>query len=298
MSREEWTFERVAGSFGFTEGPVWDGSGIIFSDLEASTIRRYDRESETAEVVAEGTNGGNGLKFGPDGRLYVCESEAHRVCRYELDGTRTVVADEFGGTPLNAPNDLAVDGAGDVWFSDPNYGDEERPLAHRSVYRVDPADPDDLQRVTEDTTQPNGLLVSPDGGTLYVAQSDYRADEPTELRAYPIRPDGTLGAYEVLHNFHPHRGIDGMCFTAGGDIVAAAGWPQSGPGAMLYVFEPSGRVRSTHPFPERGGKPTNCAFGGPDRSILYVTCSEGLLFRARTRLTGLRDAPDTPRLPW
>ena len=104
-------------------------------------------------------------------------------------------------------------------------------------------------RVTFDTTAPNGLLLSPDNKTLYVAQSKYGDDQKRELRAYPINDDGTVGPYQVLHNFYPHRGIDGMCLDTEGNIVATAGWEVSGPGAMIYVFAPNGRVLETHPVP-------------------------------------------------
>src|SRR5690606_28151575 len=152
-------------------------------------------------------------------------------------------------------------------------------LDHESVYRLDPQ-PDGSWRtirMTYDTTAPNGLLVTPDMATLYVAQSKYGEGEKRELRAYPILPDGSLGAYEVLHNFYPHRGIDGMCFDEDGNIVATAGWELSGPGGMIYVFAPNGRVLETHPVPV--DRPTNCTFGGADLRTLYVTSIDGQLLR-------------------
>lgn len=88
-------------------------------------------------------------------------------------------------------------------------------------FRADPQ-PDgtwQVVRVTYDTTSPNGLLLSPDNTTLYVAQSKYGVGQQRELRAYPIMADGSVGAYQVLHNFYPHRGIDGMCLDTEGDLV-------------------------------------------------------------------------------
>jgi gluconolactonase len=142
--------------------------------------------------------------------------------------------------------------------------------------------------MTRDTTKPNGILVSPDQKTLYVAQSEYGEQARRELRGYPIGPDGTLGPYRVLHNFHPHRGIDGMCLDADGNIVATAGWEQSGPGPMIYVFAPSGRVLETHPVP--ADRPTNCTFGDADLQTLYVTAS-ACLYRARMNRAGCRLYP-------
>ena len=289
-----WEFEVVAGPFGFTEGPAWDGEALLFSDIPAGRILRFDPRSGETSVYREGTNEGNGLMFDAAGRLYGCQGGAgrshpgRRVVRYEQDGGVTVIADRFEGKRLNSPNDLAFDPQGRLWFSDPRYGEtrDDLELGHESVFRADPQ-PDGswkLLRMTRDTTRPNGLLVSPDGTTLYVAQSEYGADRKRELRAYPIREDGTPGEHAVLHNFYPHRGIDGMCLDAEGNIVATAGWDQSGPGSMIYVFAPSGRVLETHPVPF--DRPTNCTWGGPDLTTLYVTVATGHLLAARTERTG------------
>ena len=288
-----WEFERVAGPFGFTEGPVWDGETVLFSDMPSATIRRYDPESGDCEVFAEETGAANGLKFDGRGRLYACEMVGRRVVRY-TDGSVETVADRFEGDRFNSPNDLAIRGDS-LWFTDPDYATDWEPddkaldLDHRSVYHVDLSEGNRLARVTDDTTQPNGILVSPDGGALYVAQSDY--DGPAELRAYPLRDDGSVGEHAVLHNFAPHRGIDGMCLDEDGNIVATAGSAESGPGPMLYVFTPAGRVLETHPVPDP--LPTNCAFGGPDLDALYLTGGSGHLFRAETDRTGLLGAPET-----
>jgi len=160
-------------------------------------------------------------------------------------------------------------------------------LDHESIFRLDASgDGYDITRITFDTTRPNGLIVTPDVKTLFVAQSDYGPDVKQELRAYPILEDGSVGDHEVVHNFYPHRGIDVMRLDAEGNIVATAGWAQSGPGPMIYVFSPQGRVLETHPIPE-GISPTNCAFGDADLTSLYVTGNEGSLFRAETDRRGM-----------
>ncbi|WP_435320937.1 SMP-30/gluconolactonase/LRE family protein [Haloarchaeobius sp. TZWSO28] len=287
-----WNFQRVAGPFSFTEGPVWDGDGVLFTDLRSNKIERYDPEANTCTTRFTDTNAGNGLKFGPDSRLYVCEGDAHRVACYEPDGSRTTVVSEYEGKRLNAPNDLAFDAHGRLWFTDPDYNDRDGlELGHESVYRVERSESGDwtIDRATIDTTRPNGILVSPDCTELYVAQSKYGVDNDRELRSYPIEPDGSLGEYATLHNFYPHRAIDGMCLDVDGNIVATAGWEQSGPGPMLYVFTPNGRVLETHPFPS--DQPTNCTFGGPDLETLYVTAADGYLYEAETDRRGLLGAP-------
>lgn len=280
-----WQFEVVAGPFGFTEGPVWDGEALLFSDIPSSRILRYDPATGETTTYREDTHAGNGLMLDRDGRLYGCQggSGGRRVVRYEADGAVTVIADRFEGKRLNSPNDLAFDAQGRLWFTDPRYGDfrDDMELDHESVFRAEEqADGAwSLTRVTCDTTRPNGLLISHDQSTLYVAQSEYGVDRKRELRAYPIREDGSVGEYRVLHNFYPHRGIDGMVLDPEGNLVATAGWQESGPGPMLYVFAPNGRVLATHPVPF--DRPTNCTWGGADLDTLYVTVGTGHLLAAK-----------------
>lgn len=282
-----WKFERLAGPFAFTEGPAWDGDAVLFTDIPNSRIVRYHPNDGACTEHRTATNEANGLMFDKDGQLYACEGGARRVVRYNADGTATVIADDFEGKRLNSPNDLAFDRQGRLWFTDPRYGDkaDDLELDHQSVFRLDPQADGQwaIARVTFDTSKPNGLLISPDQQWLYVAQSEYGDGRPRELRAYPINDDGTVGAYQVLHNFYPHRGIDGMCLDVEGNIVATAGWEQSGPGPMLYVFAANGRVLETHPVPI--DRPTNCTFGDADLQTLFVTAG-GCLYRTRTNRQG------------
>jgi gluconolactonase len=282
-----WEFEKVAGPYRFTEGPAWDGSGMLFSDIPNNRIMRFDPETgQTTEHISN-TNEANGLMFDKDGLLYACEGGGRCLSRYDRDGARSVLCDSFEGKRLNSPNDVAIDTQGRAWFTDPRYGGnrENMELDHESVFRLDPQDDGSwtVKRITFDTTRPNGLLVSPDSKTLYVAESDPGEGEKRELRAYPINDDGTVGDYEILHNFFPHRGIDGMCLDTEGNLVATAGSTRSGPGPMIYVFAPSGRVLETHPMEV---DPTNCTFGDADLQTLYVTNAPGELWRARTDRKG------------
>jgi gluconolactonase len=139
-------------------------------------------------------------------------------------------------------------------------------------------------RVTFDTVSPRAVLLSPDGKTLYVADGEPREGQRRELRAYPLRDDGTVDHPIVLHSFGAdhrghHRGIEGMCLDAGGNVVAVGGWQRSGPGPLVYVFSPAGAVLETHPIP--ADLPNKCCFGGPDLDTLYVTTDGGHLYRAK-----------------
>ncbi len=280
-------FETVAGPFSFTEGPVWDGQRIIFTDIPPSRILTFDPETNETVVLHEGTGKANGLARDAEGRLYACQDEGRAVIRFEADGTRTTVADSFEGSRLNSPNDLAIGPEGRVWFSDPRYGPnrDDLELDHESVYLATPnGDGWDLERATFDTTRPNGVLLSNDNRTLFVAQTHMPPpDECRELRAYPINDDFTLGHYEVLHDFGPHRGVDGMTSAPDGSLLVACGWGKSGPGPRIAVFGPDRRLAAEYPTP---ANPSNLCFGGPGKNDLYVTGASGELWRMPGLLDG------------
>ncbi len=277
-----WTFERVAGPFSFTEGPVWDGAAVLFTDIPASRIMRYDPATGVCDPFRTGTNKANGLHLDRQGRLYACEGEGRRVARYGADGAATVLADRFEGRRLNSPNDLTSDARGRLWFTDPRYGAsrEDMELDHESVYRLDPPAPGAesggwaVTRVTFDTTRPNGLVFSPDGRTLYVAESPPAPDGARQLRAYPVDEEGTLGAARVLHDFGPHRGIDGMRTDAGGNIVAACGWTTSGPGPRIAVSRRTARsLPNIRSRPTRRTAPSATATGARSTSRRMTAAS-------------------------
>jgi gluconolactonase len=242
------------------------------------------------------TNRTNGLAFDDKGRLFGCCSGGRSIVRFDPDGQNVVVCDRVEGKKLNTPNDLAIDRKGRIWFTNPwNEGNidatEKQELDNRSVIRLDPQGDGKYTatRVTFDTTQPNGILVSPDQKTLYVAESGYERGIARELRAYPITDDGSLGKYETLFTWGEdhkglHRGIDGMCLDAEGNIVATNGWEVSGPGPMLTVLSPTGRVLETHPVP--ASRPTNVCFGGPDLTTVFVTSTQGHFMKAQTDRVG------------
>ena len=298
-----WDWELLTGPDTITEGPVWDGTGLLFTAMMRDEIRRYDPATGSVTTVLRRTGGANGLQLRPDGSLYACEGDGRAVVRYGVGGSREVLADRFEGRRFNSPNDLALDEDGSVWYTDPRYRDDQAPreLDHDSVYRLDPpaAGSADgaawtVTRVTFDTTRPNGLLISADRATLYLAQSDYDAGSVRQLRAYAIRPDRSLGDVRVLHDFDEARGIDGMCFDTDGNIVATCGWELSGPGPRIAVFAPDGTVLEEHAVPD--GRPSNCAFGGAGLDDLYVTTLAGHLYRVTgTGQRGLTQPP-TSRL--
>lgn len=283
----DWNFQRVTEAYSaITEAPCWDGEAVLFTHGETNRILRYDPNNGNVTDYRKFTNRINGLAYGPDGTLYGCQALSRRMVRINSDGSMNPLTYRFpDGGYHNMPNDVAVDSKSRVWFSDPVHRLPARGPArpfpgHESVLRLDPL-PDRthvLKRITFDTTRPNGILISRDDKTMYVADSD---DDKAELRAYPVNADGSVGAYTVLHTWGKdatgrHRGIDGMTFDEDGSIVACAGSSRGGPGPMVYVFSPSGRVIETHPTPI---DPINCCFGGPGLTDFYMTSQGGGLYK-------------------
>ncbi|MEZ4683900.1 MAG: SMP-30/gluconolactonase/LRE family protein [Caldilineaceae bacterium] len=216
-----WQFELLLEPSSI-EGPAWDGSGLVFTDINRSRILRYDAASGEINVFRTGTNRANGLMLDKQGQLYGWVNKVYPTVRADdaLSGMRdgvTVICDHFEGKKFNSPNDLAIDEQGRIWFTDPRYGDNrnDMELDHESVFRADPQGDGSwsVTRVTYDTTSPNGLLISPDNKTLYVAQSKYGEGQKRELRAYPIHDDGSVGEHQVLHNFIPTAALMGCVST-------------------------------------------------------------------------------------
>ena len=307
MSSNSWNFELILKPDGelITEGPVWTGEEILFTHIRKNRILRYNPKTNAISVWRENTNRTNGLCFDNHGKLFGCCSGGRSIVRFDADGKNSVVADKLDGKRLSTPNDLAIDYQGRIWFTNPvNDGNwdktEKEELDHRSVLRADPQQDGSYKvtRFTFDTTQPNGILVSRDNRTLYVAESGYTRGIARELRAYPINADGSLGKFDVLFTWGEdarglHRGIDGMCLDADGNIIATAGWEVSGPGPMLYVFSPTGRVLETHPV--ACNRPTNVCFGGRDSKTLFII-TRPALYSIHMSVGGTAKSPRLPPL--
>jgi sugar lactone lactonase YvrE len=292
-----WKFEKVAGPYaGPNSGLAWDGSGMLFSLVEEGRILRFDPKAKKTTEFRKYTNRITGLGFGPKGELYGGQEGGRRVIEFLPDGSARPLGTRIDGRIHNFPNDLTVDSKGRIWFADPHstlyaFGPQIfPPLDFAAVLRLerDERRAWTIKRITFDTAAPRAVLLSADEQTLYVAEGN--ANSPSrELRAYPVKADGSVGPYKVLQVFGSdhrgaHRGIEGMCLDRDGNIVACAGWQRSGPGPLVYVISPAGVVLETHELP--GDLPVRCAFGDADLSSLYVTTGEGKLFRAKA--TGRR----------
>ena len=298
---DDWEFKLVAGPYGSpTDGPAWDGAGLWFTRLVQETssadncILRFNPESGAITVERKFTHRTAVLAFDAKGALYGSQSICRRLVRFNPDGSCTPLAYRIEGKFHHQPRDLVADRAGRIWFTDSAGGPpvpgglrdhelEPYTIGHTSVLLMESADRHaHLRRMTHDTTAPTAIAISLDGGTLYVSENNEDPSLRRELRAYPILSDRALGRPAALHSFGSdyngaQPGISGICVDAEGNIVACGGSSRNGPGALVYVFSPGGRVLETHPVPAE--EPTNCCFGGPGMRSLFVTTTEGHLFQ-------------------
>ncbi len=277
--------EKLADGFVFTEGPVWiqSESRLLFSDVRANAIYQWtEAEGASAFIdpVFEGDVTGrrsvssNGLTLDAEGRLIICEHGNRLISRLEADGTRTTLVDNYEGGRLNSPNDAVYSTDGWLYFTDPPYGLEGleespmRELDFNGIYRLSPDG--ELELLFADQTRPNGIALSPDERTLYVANSD--ADDKVWY-AYDLGEDGLSNQrvfYDVNDQTAPGA-ADGMTVDLAGHIFA------TGPGGV-WIFAPDGTHLGTIQLDE---VVANAAWGDDGRT-LYMTASTGLY---RIRLT-------------
>jgi gluconolactonase len=296
--------EVLAEGFHWTEGPVWmpESESLLFSDIPRNAIYRWSpRDGLTlflkpAGYTEEGDGGyraggryrsepgTNGLTRDLQGRLVMCEHGNRRVSVLlrEGDAIKQTLASHYQGKRLNSPNDAVLASNGDLYFTDPPYGrplrfeDPSRELNFCGVYRLSATG--ELTLLTDEMTAPNGIGLSPDNKTLYVAQSDGR--DPI-WRAFDLAENGRVTGTRVFQDARPWMGqglpggCDGMAIDQSGRLFA------TGPGGV-YVFTPDGEALGRITT----GRPTsNCAFGD-DGSTLYMTVND-LLCRIATRTQGL-----------
>jgi gluconolactonase len=277
--------EVLAAGFTWTEGPVWvddeQGGHLLFSDIPRNSIFRWSaargvelfmNPSGYTGVTYYGLEpGSNGLTLDPQGRLTMCEHGDRRVSVLTRGGGKRTLADQYQGRRLNSPNDLTFDKAGNLYFTDPIYGlperasDPRRELDFCGVYRL--STDGKLTLLTKEMTRPNGIGLSPDEKTLYIAQSD--PDRPVWM-AFPIQSDGTLGDGKLLHDAKPAMsefpGLpDGLTVAQDGTIFG------SGPGA-IYVLTPTGQRLGRI---VTGGRVSNCTFD-TQQQMLYITADDKL----------------------
>ena len=287
--------EVLADGFTWAEGPVWvkDGAFVLFSDVPENTIYKW-KESEglstflkpsgyTGILPYSSEPGSNGLAINNAGELVACEHGDRRVTRMPLDGSggKFTMADTFMGKRFNSPNDVVQTANGIYYFTDPPYGlpgQQESNLREIDAFGVYKIGADkSVGLVVGNLTRPNGVALSPDEKTLYVAQSDPNA---AYIMAYAIQDDGTLDDGKLFFDATPMvksglKGLpDGIKVDKKGNIFS------TGPGGVL-VISSSGKLLGRI---DTGEATANCNWGN-DGSVLYMT-ADMYLARIQTKTIG------------
>ena len=281
---DEATLRSLASGLGFTEGPVWVPADqrLVFSDIPAARLMCWS-EAAGLEVLRESPNP-NGNLLDAEGRLLTCRHGARDVVRTEADGSLTVLADRWGTSRFNSPNDLAVDRAGNLWFTDPPWGlpgqREGREIDVNGVYRLD-ATSGEVSQVATRHAMPNGIALSPEGGALYVTDTGGHPAHPDEAQrsapgnvtCYRITADGSLTV-----RWQAPVISDGIAVDEFGRIHTTTG------DGIVVLAPEDGRVVTTLRVPEQ---PANCCFGGEDGRTLFITARTGL-YSVRAAAAGAR----------
>ncbi len=262
--------EKLADGFKFTEGPAADRQGnVFFTDQPNDRILKWSVAGRLSTFLAP-SGRSNGLEFDRHGALLACADEKNELWAIDRSGKVTVLVKEYGGRLLNGPNDVWVAPDNAAYFTDPLY---KRPYWNRGpmeqdgqhVYRLSP-DRRSLTRVIDDMMQPNGIVGTPEGKTLYV--SDIGAGKTW---AYEIRHDGSLAGKRLFCDL----GSDGMTLDEKGNLYLT--------GKGVTVFDATGRQIEHIDVDQRWT--ANVTFGGKDRRTLFITASTAV-YSLRMRVKG------------
>lgn len=264
--------EKLADGFQFTEGPSADSKGnVYFTDQPNDRIMKWSTSGELS-VFMQPSGRSNGLAFDKDDNLWACADEKNEIWKISPDKKVEVLPSLYRGKLLNGPNDLWIDNKGGVYFTDPFYkrswwNHDSMPQDIQAVYYLSPGYRT-ITRLTDDLLQPNGIVGTPDGKKLFVA--DIKANRTW---SYDIGKDGSLSGKRLFCE----QGSDGMTIDSKGNIYLT--------GKGVTVFDKSGKRLGNIEVPENWT--ANVCFGDKDLKSLYITASKGL-YRIKTKVKGTR----------
>jgi gluconolactonase len=274
---------RVEGEGVFLEGPAGAPDGMVyFTNVPASQILIWNPRLDEVNVYRSDSHMSNGLMFDARGRLLACEGETGRITRTDLEtGTIEVLADSFGGNPLEAPNDVFVDATGRIYFSS-RPGPAPAKGNVNAVYRLDPDGALHQLLQFQEPHRPNGIVSSPNGSSMYLIMAGGAEESERCIKAFDVDAAGDFSNERIFYDFYPGRSGDGMCVDERGNLYVAAGLHalrgtsetlDTRPG--IHVISPLGELLAFRESPI--DTVTNCTFGGSDLRTLYVTCGNLLL---------------------
>lgn len=245
----------VKGGYRFTEGPVWIGGKLLFTEMRFSQILKLEPDNSLT-VFRSGTGTANGLAVDPSGALLACETNQKRITRSpdtSGNATRTPISTGFGDAGFNQTNDIVARGDGTIYFTDPNYTGQPNVQPDESVYRINTAG--ETMRLAQSFAKPNGIALSGDGNVLYVVDNG-----TGKLFAGAVAASGDVASFAPIADV---PGGDGMAVDLGGNLYVADD-------AGIEVFTSTGSKIGTITV---AVKPSNCAFGGADLKTLYITAN-------------------------
>ena len=274
---EKAILEQVATGFGFTEGPLWCGDYLLFSDIRRNRIVRFRMRSEGPEITTYRSPSGNsnGLTVDRSGRLIVCEHSGRRVTRTEVDGSVSILAERYDGRRLNSPNDVVVRSDGSIYFTDPSFGLGSPPkwkeLSFNGVYRITPDGK--LVLLADDFEMPNGLAFSPDEDILYINDTTRN-----HIRAFDVSDNGGISNGRVFIKMEGEEigRPDGMKVDQQGNVYC------TGPGG-IWIMQPDGKCLGRVMMPEQ---PANFGWSDRDWKTLYITARTSI-YRLRLLVAGI-----------
>lgn len=264
---------KVSNAYSFTEGPASDKAGnVYFTDQPNDKIIKWNAEDNTLSIFKEPAGRANGLYFDHNGNLLAAADEKNELWRIDKDGNVDTLLTNYNGKKLNGPNDIWVDPKGGIYFTDPYYQRDywsrtAAELEDKNVYYIAP-DTKKVSVVASDLVQPNGIIGTPDGKTLYVADI---GDKKTYT--FTINKDGTLTNRKLFTKM----GSDGMTIDNLGNVYLT--------GEGVTVFNTKGE--QIHHIPIDENWTANITFGGKNQDVLFITAM-GAIYTLKMNVNGVR----------